>query len=156
MNRRQFALTLPGLAVLASGCRTLTLDERIALAASITRNSVSVGARFYLIEHPEAEPIFRAAQQALAKLIQAQDYDPILFYDALRALPGMLHGEQGALIIQGGISVFELVTSTTFDIASAPAVKAVMTAVYDGLTLALPQASRAIRSFNTRSRRVQL
>jgi hypothetical protein len=80
------------------------------------------------------KPIFVAADQALTRLIDAQNYDPTKFAQALAGLPiNELKGKDGAIYISLGIVIWDEVASQAEGVQKQEQVKAIITAVRDGI-----------------------
>lgn len=121
------------------GCKTAPTDtQKIAFAAALAKSAVVMGVGYDLQANPEHRVAYEVAEQSLNMLLKNGNYDAAKLAAALQSLPVKeLKGTQGALIISGAVSVFELATSTFFDPSSSQAVFAVGTAVRDGLATAL-------------------
>jgi hypothetical protein len=125
--------------VFCTGCKTTTSNEQnIQLAATIARTAATAGTIYDLRAHPEHRVGLEAGVLALDMLIKDENYDPAALTDALSKLPiQVFQGQDGALIVTGIVSVFDLFTSTQFDVQSRPATKAMLTAIRDGVKAGL-------------------
>ena len=132
------------LAFVLTGCKTRTPTQNIAFAAALAKSATVMGVGYDLTANPDHRQAYEIAVQSLNLVLRSGNYDSKALAAALANLPVKeLKGTQGALIVAGAVSVFELATATFLDIESSAAVFAVATAVRDGLEAALASTPTA-------------
>lgn len=96
-------------------------------------------------QHPDHRAAYEVAALALTRLVDASNWDAKEFAAVLAKLPvKQLQGSQGALLVQGTVLLWDLMGQTLFDPTSPNALKAMITAVRDGLNQALGPASAVL------------
>jgi uncharacterized lipoprotein YajG len=140
-------LGIPLALAILCGCATTANKELwLKTAATVAYVAVNQGTLYELKTKPQSRVAFQVAEQALSKLLQDQNYSNVEFQKVLSQLPiKTFKGDQGALVTGLTVQVFELFTTTMFDINSAPAVKLIMTNVRDGLSSALNSTGSATK-----------
>lgn len=104
----------------------------------LARNASYIGARWDLLEHPEHAAKYRAAAKGLKALLQDGTYDAAQFQETLASLPA-LTGDQGALVISGGLAVYGLAVGFV-DLTTAPRLEAAIRGTIYGLEQATAPA----------------
>lgn len=129
---------LPILAsILFLGCRTVTGDGTLEVAARLTETAVATGVSIDLAANPDHRAIYQTGALTLSQLLR-DGADASQLSAAIQALPiKELRSPTGVLLVGVGISVVDLAGATLFDIQSVPAMVKIATAVRDGLDAAL-------------------
>lgn len=126
-------LTLLGFGCVSPGTAPGQDVERLGRIAAA---AAYVGASLHLEQHPQSRPQFEAAEQALASLLAAEDYDPLKFAQVIRTLPA-LESPSGAIYVSGAVLLWDEFLAATTPMDRAPGVKLVLARVRDGLQRAL-------------------
>jgi hypothetical protein len=128
------------------GCKTLSDPAVIQFVSARAGDAARIAVGVDLESNPDHRAAFVAGVAALDGLMRSTNYSSALFSEALAQLPiEEFRGDNGALILEGGLLVFDLVTMFAYDIESQPALLSVMTSVRNGIAAALDStaASRA-------------
>ena len=131
---------LLGVLAFASGCASMTPQQKMQAAATGAFEAARVGTVLCLQQNPQQLPLFNASIGALDGLIKDGSYDPVAFQKAIRLLPvGALHGDQGAVLVQTIVSIYTVALGY-IDVNNAD-LKLVIVAVRDGLKSGVAQAA---------------
>jgi len=123
------------------GCKTISNPALLDFVAARAGQAVKIAVLADLKSNPGHAPAYGAAVQALDGLLRSTNYSSAAFKEILAQLPiKEFRGDTGALVIEGGLLIFDLVTMFAFDPQSQPALLAVMLQVRDGLIEALVQS----------------
>lgn len=122
------------LLVFATGCRTMTEPQKLALVKTVAAESAYVGAAYALEDKPELRAPLVAAVAALDAIIARQSFSPENLRAALNGIPE-LRGANGALL-DAGLTLY-IVGTGFIDIDSAPYVAAVARGTREGIARAL-------------------
>lgn len=134
--------------ILLLGCSTLTSPEVIQFVADRAEQATRIAVVSDLTANPTHRVAYAAGVVALDALLQSENYDSEAFKAALAALPiKEFQGPQGALLVEGSVFVFDLVTMFAYNIESEPAVHLVMQGIRDGMSSALATSKTATRAF---------
>ena len=110
----------------------------VEFVANRAGDAARIGVAIDLQAKPEHRVAYAAAVVALDGLLQREEYTSADFQAVLALLPiKEFQGDTGALVLQGTVMVFDLVTMVAWDVDSVPALKSVMTQVRNGIKIAL-------------------
>jgi len=151
MNLRKLTPFLCALPLLL-GCKTLSDPALIQFVADRAGQAAHVAVLVDLKTYPTHAPAYAAAVQALDGLMQSPNYSSAELKAILAKLPiKEFRGDTGALILEGGLMVFDLVTMFGYHIQSQPAILAVMLSVRNGINDALPPTADSVITATPRS-----
>lgn len=120
------------------GCKTVNTPELVQFVAARAGDAARIATIVDLQAHPEHRIAFQAAKVAMDGLLRGTNYSSADFKAVLAKLPVKeFQGAQGAMVLEGALLVYDLVTMFAYDVQSAPALAAVMTSVRDGISGAL-------------------
>jgi len=136
--RNGLALLLVPALLLGPGCRTLADGQLLNQVAVIAGSAARLGTQADLQAHPEHRAAFEVGRLLLDGFLNAGDYDAAKLQRVLGELPiREFRGENGALIIEGAVLVYSVLSATLFDAQSAPAIQTLAVAIRDGIERAL-------------------
>lgn len=122
------------------GCKTVNGKQQVDAdrVAMILGQAAQLGTSYYLRAHPDQRQPFVLAEQALTRLVDTQNYDPVAFSDALQRLPvNELSGPNGSLYVSAAIVAWDQVAASATTLDKNELVKKSLIAVTAGLHKAL-------------------
>lgn len=143
---KRLTFALPALLAFLLGCTTTGDSTLLRFVAARAGDAARIAVIADLQANPSHRLPIQAGLVALDALIQSGKYSSAEFKAVLQQLPiKEFRGTQGALVLEGSLLVFDLVTMFAYDITTVPAVQEVMLSVREGISagLGVPVAATA-------------
>ena len=128
------------LIALLCGCITLNKPAVIEMVANRAGDAAKIAVLADLQANPTHRPQYEAAVLMLDGLMQAPTYSSASLEAILATLPiKEFRGLQGAIVLKGGLMVFDLLTMFGYKVESIPAIVQVVAKVREGIASALAE-----------------
>jgi len=124
--------------LLASGCASLTPDQKAARVQGLSYAAASIGTAAALDQKPEWRPAFELALKNLSVLVDSKQITGQQLRDILATLPVKeLNSRTARIAIDSATMLFDTLTGEPIDLTKTPYILAAATGIRDGMKVGL-------------------